>query len=837
MTNAFSQKIFGTIKDNKGNLLPYSSVTIKGSTTGVTANNLAQYSFSLKPGKYIVVCQHIGFESVEKSIDIQNDVALNFVMHEQQLLMKEVVIGNGLENPAYEIIRQAIKKRDYYNNQINGFECNVYSKDVIKLRNLPDKIFGQKVPDNDRNSMGLDSSGKGIIYLSEAFSKVYSQRPDKFKMNVLSSRLSGSNSFGFTFPTFINMYTNNVSIFDAGFNKRGFVSPIADGAIRYYKFKMQGTYVENGKTINVIKVIPRRKYEPLFTGVINITDDDWRIHSFDLTVTKSSQLEFLDTLRITQQHLPIDENTWRVKNQLIYFSFDFFKVDAAGDFLTVYSDYKLNPVFDKKLFNKILIKYDTGVSGKSKEYWDTLRPVQLENDETEDYRKKDSLFKLRQDSSYVDNNIDTLRKRQGKLKPFSILFPGVNRTHYGKNGNYQWGIDPVFLNLNYNCAEGLVSQLSGYIDRYYKGTNKKIFLQPVVRYGFSNRHFNGWLNIALKNQKNKNESNSNRLNWYFSLGKKVSQYNNDNPVEPLINTISTLSDGKNVMKTYEKKYFGLSVKKKFESGFGFSAKAVYEDRNPIFNTTNYTFKKADTINLTENYPVEKSLISEIVKHKAFIASVELSFKPGLKFIQFPQGRMPLGSKYPTFILSYSKGINGFLGSEVKFDKWNLDVNDEMNLKLAGLVKYKFVIGGFIDTTKVFIQDYKHFNSNPLRATSTYVEGFQLMNSYQNSNISPLFLEAHVEHHFNGLLTNKIPLFKKLNWNLVGGANAFYINKTNNYIEYFVGLENIFKILRIDFVSAYQSGKYLNSTVVFGFDGMLGGNISQTPATRTFPVNF
>ena len=170
------------------------------------------------------------------------------------LFRSELVIKSGAENPAYAVIRQAIKKRKIYNNEIKSFECDLYSKDLIKLRKLPNKIMGRKVPEDDRESMGLDSSGKGIIYLSEAISKVYKEDPDKFKMDVKSSRVSGSKSAGFTFPTFINLYTNNVNIFDGGSSSRGYVSPIADGAIRYYKFKMLGTYQENDKMVYSIKI-------------------------------------------------------------------------------------------------------------------------------------------------------------------------------------------------------------------------------------------------------------------------------------------------------------------------------------------------------------------------------------------------------------------------------------------------------------------------------------------------------------------------------------------------------------------------------------------------------
>ncbi len=376
---ASAQKLYGTVFNTQGDLLPYSSVTIKGTTKGASANDKGKYSLALAPGKYTVVCRHIGYALAEKEVTVDNnDTELSFILNEQKLTLETVVVNNKGEDPAYEVIRNAIKKRNYYSKQVNAFTVNIYGKDMIRMRNMPKRIFGQKIPDSDRKEMGLDSAGQGIIYLSESISKVSSQKPDKFKLEVMSSRVSGSGGFGFNFPAFISLYSNNVTVFTEKFNPRGFVSPIADGAIGFYKFKMLGTFMENGKMVNSIRVTPRRKYEPLFSGTINITEDDWRIHSFDLTLTKSSQLEILDTLQITQQHVPVENDIWRVKNQLLHFGFNQLGIDAAGNFLTVYSDYDLKPKFPKKFFDNVIIKYDTAVNKKTTAYWDSARAVPLE---------------------------------------------------------------------------------------------------------------------------------------------------------------------------------------------------------------------------------------------------------------------------------------------------------------------------------------------------------------------------------------------------------------------------------------------------------------------------
>jgi hypothetical protein len=80
--------------------------------------------------------------------------------------------------------------------------------------------------------------------------------------------------------------------------------------------------------------------------------------------------------------------------------------------------------------------------------------------------------------------------------------------------------------------------------------------------------------------------------------------------------------------------------------------------------------------------------------------------------------------------------------------------------------------------------------------------------------------AHIEHHFNGFLTNKIPGFRKLNWYLVAGLSTFHYEKTN-YLEYFVGLENILKNFRIDYYWGRKDAKKFDTDFRIGFSKRFG----------------
>ena len=826
------QQVYGTVKDDAGTILPYSSILIKGTTQGVTANSNGAYTLNILPGTYKIICQHVGYAAQEKTVVVSenkpgeaqsNAQNVVFILAQQKLLLKEVIVKSGSEDPAYAIIRAAIKKRVYYKDQVNAFECEAYIKGLIKLRNMPKRVLGRKVPDADRKEMMLDSAGKGIIYLSESVTRVSVQKPKKFKLEVVSGRQSGGSGFGFNFPTFISLYANNVSMFAGRLNPRGFISPIADGALKYYKYKYLGSFFEDGKEINVIRVIPKRSYEPLFSGMINITEGDWRIHSCDLLLTKSAQLEILDTLQLTQIYVPVDKDVWRVKNQLIHFNFKQFGIDAVGNFVNVYGHYKINPVFPSNYFDRVIIRYDTSANKKTNQYWDTIRPVPLEPEEAHDYKIKDSLYLYRRDSANSRSNIDSLRKHQAPVTINNIFISGVNRTHYSVGHSFTYHIEPVIKSLQYTSVEGIAVNLTGDYQTYLKKSKTNFTIAPGIRYGFNNQRLYGWVDLSFATRDWSIDKKLKRESWTIAGGKRVSQFNKESNISTLGNTIGTLFSGNNYMKFYEN-YFGqLGFTKQLENGLRFSIEGLYEDRSPLDNTTDFVLLKKKEGKFTPNYPYE-ILSSNFQPHKALIANASISFKPGQKYIQYPFNKVSIGSKFPTFTLNYSKGLSDIFGSNVDFDKWSFVIDHSFNMKLAGSIKYKAMAGGFLNARSVFIQDYQHFNGNRSHIAKEYLNTFQLQSYYANSTTSNLFSAFFFEHHYNGFLTNKIPLFRRLNWHLVDGANILYISPMDPYAEVFVGLENIFKVLRVDFIGGLRNGFKPNFDVKVGVDGLIGGRV-------------
>ena len=803
---SYSQKVSGLVTGKDGKPVQYASVFVKGTSIGTNANAEGKYFLELSPGQYTLVSQHVNFKKEEKLIVCgKDDLVVNFVLDTLVVVMTEVIIKKGVD-PAYEIIRNTIDKRKYYQAQLNKFECEVYTKGQLRVRSYPERILGRKIDFEDG-----DTSKKKMLYLSETISLYSVQKPDKERIEVISSKVSGnSDAYGLSAPRFFSFYDNNIFIGNEQnpnntLNPRGFISPISDNALYYYKYKFEGDFQEDDKTISRIKVIPRRKYEPLFEGYINIVVDDWRIHSVQLMLTKQSQMQFLDSLKIEQLYRPVQGDTWAIMSQVMYPWARILGIDAYGSFVNIYSNFNFDPNFDKKHFNNTLLKYNEGSNKKNDEYWETTRPVPLQDEEKHDYQFKDSIEWVRQQPAYLDS----IEKFRNQLNILGALV--FEQSFVTTSNRTEVTFRPLSELVSFTAFEGLVLNPAFTWTKRLDSSiysRRSISVAPSIRYGFVNKHVNAHLTVRY----NFGKQNAHQI--AVSGGKRVFQFNNYSPIGPRGNTASSLLGKENRMKTYEAYYFRGSYTQNIGNGFTWIAGFQYQDRMPLNNVTNYSiFKKKDLY--TPNYPHE--LVNENIKrHQVFVGLLRLNWQPGTRFIELPEQRINIGSKSPIFSLEYVQSIPGFLGAEGDFSKWKFSIKDELNFRLKGNFSYRLGVGGFLNKTEVPLPDFQHFNGNISSFATERVNSFQLLPLYQFSNTEKFYALGHIEHNFNGLLTNKIPGIKRLNLYLVTGANAWYINHDNYYFEWFVGFDNIFKQFRFDIVQSYLNGKKMMFDFRIGF---------------------
>ena len=235
----FSQ-ITGSVTDASNESLAFVNIYIEGTYKGTTSNEDGNYELNItETGNYTVVFKFLGFKTEKKTIDITSfPFELNATLKEENVSLDEVVI-NANENPADRIIRATIDNRKQMLESINEFKADFYSRGLIKIEDVPEKIFGQDIGDLEGS---LDSTRSGIIYLSETISKIDFKRPDNLKEKIIASKISGNDN-GFSFNTAMdvdfNFYNNTIELGNQ------IVSPIADYAFNYYRYKLDGVFYDD----------------------------------------------------------------------------------------------------------------------------------------------------------------------------------------------------------------------------------------------------------------------------------------------------------------------------------------------------------------------------------------------------------------------------------------------------------------------------------------------------------------------------------------------------------------------------------------------------------------
>jgi hypothetical protein len=155
-------RIYGKISDAAGKPLAFASVTVKGTTIGTSANKSGEYSLDIAAGSYTLECRHVGYRKQERSVRPEDrDLRIDFSMVIEELNMSAIVIRQGGEDPAYAIMREAIRARPAFREQVKGYSCDAYVKGLLRLDSFPDKFMGQKVDFEDG-----DTGRQRILFLS-----------------------------------------------------------------------------------------------------------------------------------------------------------------------------------------------------------------------------------------------------------------------------------------------------------------------------------------------------------------------------------------------------------------------------------------------------------------------------------------------------------------------------------------------------------------------------------------------------------------------------------------------------------------------------------------------
>lgn len=842
---SFAGGIKGTIYDEAGDLLPFATIYVKELETGTSTNSDAFYEIKLSPGEYTIIYQYVGYESVTKVVTVGADFAtIDVVLKTQTMVLQDVKVYAGKEDPAYTIMRKAIAKAKWHTQQIDRYTATVYIKGKGQLKDSP--FFLRKTLEKE----GIE---EGRVFINESVTEIEYIRPNTYIENVVSIYSVGDDQ-----NTSPNGYVEG-SFYESEVAKS--ISPLSPKAISYYRFEYDGTFKDQGYEISKIRVTPRSRGDNVFQGYIQIVEDYWSIHSLDLRTTKLG-IGF----RVKQIYAPIEERVWLpvthdvgVEGKVLGFEFE-------GAYLATVSNYDvtLNPDLDveievidekvekelaeeieekfekkeaseiqkllesgeevtRKQLNKVIrayeksefkelespeiignrtMKIDSMAYDRDSAYWEKLRPIPLTKDEAKGYRTADSLATIKK----MEAEGDTLNRKRnsGAFNLYDILLG--DRYKVKDKTYFQIHTPQPF----YNTVEGFNVDYRLSLSKTFENGNWLRF-GPTARYAFAREKLSGIFTTQLGLGER-----SKRTDITVQGGRYISQINRDEPIHPLVNTFMSLFFERNYMKIYEKDFAEIRYRKKVNSKLDIRLGAAYEKRYQLDNNTSYRFFDAEGQRFTPNAPFNESLIStDFPDHEAFTVDAKIEYRPWQKYRIYNDKKYAVDGSSPTFELAYTKGISGIAKAKIDYDLVEVGVKYDFNIGVRGLVDFKLSAGKFVNKDSLSFIDYKHFlgNRTPF-ATASPVGSFRLLDYYKYSTDDQYFT-ANVHYQFRKFLITQIPLVR-----LSGVRESFFTNYlandlTTSYVELGYGINYILRIFRLEAVTSFEGGKYRDFGVRLG----------------------
>ncbi len=859
-SSTFAGGIRGMIKGDDGIPLAFATIYVKQTGSGAVSDPTGHYEIMLPSGHYDLIFHYLGFETQSYSVDISDAYnELNVTLKTQVIQLQSVTVKAGKEDPAYTIMRKAIAKAKYHTQQIDSYTARVYIKGKGMLKDYP--WFAKKA---------LEKEGitKDRLFISESVSEIKYTRPGKFEEKVIAVYTNGNNR---------NTSPNNYvfgSLYEPEIAET--VSPLSPKSFSYYRFEYLGSFKDRTYEISKIKITPRSKGDNVFEGIIYIVEDWWSIHSADLNATKMG-INF----HVKQIYDPIEEKAWLPVSQQFYVGGKVFGFEFVADYLATVKNYKikLNPALpqemtvidetvQKEQANAIQKKYskkgqqlqerlesgkevtrkelnqmvkeyekaeqkeqkapevieetsykvDSLAYKKDSTFWTEVRPAVLSKEESRGYHVADSISEIQKKR----DEGDSLKPSKSKgFQPLDLI--GGDRYKLSDTENLQihmpWG--------GFNTAEGfnIIYRLS-YYKRWVKKDSlnpdarprvSRLEISPVGRFAFSRNTYSGILRVDYRTQKRR---------ITFEGGKYVQQFNNDEPIHPLVNTFTTLFQEDNLIKLYERNFVDLKWREQLDQRFAVYTQWNLARRSELYNNTTYTWIDNKEKTYTPNAPVNQELTNTgFLPHDAFTGMIGIEARPWQKYKIRNGRKYRVPNSSPLFTVEYRRGF-GALSSEVKFEQFEIGLRQQIKFGIRGTLDIALKGGKFLNADKIYFMDYKHFlgNRTPFIITDP-VGSFRLLDYYAHST-KDQYLTANIHYHWRKFLITRIPKVR-----LMGITENIFVNylatpTSQNYTELGYGLDGILRVFRLEFATAFQSGTYVGSGFRIGIASNIGVNFGD-----------
>jgi hypothetical protein len=776
-------KIMGSVHDGQSNEpIPFVNIVIPNTTTGTLTDFNGNFALEFNGSGDSIRAFLIGYGGQTRKILRNQFQTIDFVLVPQNLNLPELTIKyHG--NPAEAILEKVVRNKDKNSLQsFQSYQYEAYTKIQLSANNISERFRNRKMLKSfDFVWNYLDTStlnGKSFlpVFITETMSDIYFRKTPRARKEIITaSSISGLNNtsvsqfFGHLSEQ-VNIYANFIPLFE-----KNFVSPIAGFAVDYYKFYLvDSAFIEN-KWCYHLMFKPRRKQELTFSGNIWIADTSFAVKKFQMRIPDDANVNFINDMEVEQEFEWTDNLFWMLSRDIL--NVDFNIVDNSkktigffGHRTSLYRNFQFDIPENKKFFHISSDVYiDPDASSRPKVYWETARPEKLSAHEQGIYDMVDSVKTIPVFKTYTD-----------------ILY-GIF-TGYLKWGKVELG--PYNKLFSYNGTEGARFRFGM---RTSNSFSKKIQLEGYLAYGTYDKTFKYGGDLIYMFSKNPRRDLTAGYKYDIEqLGLSPTAFSTDNILSSLFHR------GPNNKLTMVREY-KVCYEHEWFTGFINRIHLIHREVFPLGSTEFIV------------YPDRRG--SPQFMGSIFTSEIRLDARISFRerFLAAEFARVTISSPYPIFQLSYIYGFPHMFNSDYEYHKLILDISQWFHFASIGWSKYILEFGNIWGTLP-----YPLLKIHDGNQTFFYDESSSnLMNYYEFA--SDNWVSASYTHHFAGLLFNKIPLIRKLKWREVAHVRAVYgtlryENATYSlfpdnmrslakqpYYEAGVGIENIFKVIRIDAV--------------------------------------
>ena len=781
--------------------VPYATLYVNTLKRGVMTNGDGEFELSIPTKKVNVNISSLGYTKKDITLEVA-DSNIVIKLYPSGVVLNEVVVKkqkhkySKKNNPAVRFVNKIRENQELTNPKRNEhYNYDKYEKITLGLNNFDDK--SQKNWMFDKFAFLSDYvdtsevSGKPILNVSvkEKASQIYYRKSTNAEKEYITgikregidemTNQDGVQAFLEDLLREIDLYKNDINILQTRF-----VSPLSRIAPDFYKFYLTDTVYVNDEKCIQLSFAPHNPSTFGFVGHIYVPEGDSTmfIKRVSMKISPSINLNFVDHMFIAQEFNKAEDGSrLKVKDDLtLELSI---LPGVQGLYVrknTTYNNHNFQPIENSNIFEDVRNSI-TAENAESQDstFWEIARTNPITKNED---KVGSMLTQLRNVPFYYWSE-----------KVLRVLLSGYLHT----SPKSKFDIGPISTFLSKNDTEGVRLKLGGITTA---NLHKRIFARGYVAYGTSDKKlkYKGELEYSFVDKEYHSREfpvRSFRLTHLYD----INQLGQDYSISGHDNIILSIRRLKDNLTTYQR-YTNLEFIHEFYNNFSFSTGVMKHSQNA-----------------TPFVPFINGFGHSIPKYEQVSTKLCLRYAPGEKFYQTKSQRISINHDAPVFELSHTFAPKDFVGNIFEVNKTELRIKNRFWLSAFGFIDI-ILKGGHVWSTSSY-PDLLLPTANI--SYTIQPESFALMNPLEFINDS--YASWDMTYWANGAILNYIPLLKKLKLREAFSFKGIYgrlsdrNNPTKNaslfqfptlaqptemidpYMEAGVGVDNLFKFLRVDYV--------------------------------------